>query len=365
MRSQLQLLESAPVADAATQRSMPKHGGSQLPSVTVDAYNCELEDAEGFVGDRACKGAFRRLIESWRKPLRRAGEDPLGDEPSETLSKKQLDEVLLEGDPEAAAVVQSAIEDFAQQLSAVIQRYLKLKAWKGTESIVVGGGLRDSRVGEIAIGRTSVLLKAAGLKIAIEPIEHHPDEAGLLGAAHLVPRWMLEGHDAILAVDIGGTNIRAGVVLLNLKKAADLSKAEVWKSELWRHGEEKEVGRDEAIAKLVAMLEGLLRRASKEKLRLAPFVGVGCPGVIEEDGTIERGAQNLPGKWEGRQFNLPRVLQEAIPSIAEHDTLVLLHNDAVVQGLSAIPAMAEIERWAVLTIGTGLGNAHFTNRTAE
>ena len=29
----------------------------------------------------------------------------------------------------------------------------------------------------------------------------------------------VHGHDGILAVDIGGTNIRAGVVELNLKKA--------------------------------------------------------------------------------------------------------------------------------------------------
>jgi len=47
---------------------------------------------------------------------------------------------------------------------------------------------------------------------------------------------MFEAHDAILAVDIGGTNIRAGVVTLTLKKALDLSKAAVWKLEVWRHG---------------------------------------------------------------------------------------------------------------------------------
>ena len=54
-----------------------------------------------------------------------------------------------------------------------------------------------------------------------------------------MPAWMLTGHDGILAVDIGGTNIRAGVVELRLKKAADLSKAEVWKSELWRHADDE------------------------------------------------------------------------------------------------------------------------------
>ena len=41
-----------------------------------------------------------------------------------------------------------------------------------------------------------------------------------------------KANDAILAVDVGGTNIRAGVVVLNLRKGPDLSKATVWKFEL-------------------------------------------------------------------------------------------------------------------------------------
>ena len=39
-----------------------------------------------------------------------------------------------------------------------------------------------------------------------------------------------------------------------------------------------------------------------------------------------------------------------------------MHNDAVVQGLSELPFMRDVKHWAVLTIGTGLGNASFTNR---
>jgi hypothetical protein len=34
----------------------------------------------------------------------------------------------------------------------------------------------------------------------------------------------------------------------------------------------------------------------------------------------------------------------------------------VVQGLSEVPFMQDVRRWGVLTIGTGLGNARFTNR---
>ena len=59
------------------------------------------------------------------------------------------------------------------------------------------------------------------------------------------------------------------------------------------------------------MLERLIGRAGKEGLRLAPFIGIGCPGIIEADGTIDRGAHNLPGNWESRRFNLPLSLHEA------------------------------------------------------
>jgi hypothetical protein len=103
-------------------------------------------------------------------------------------------------------------------------------------------------------------------------------------------------------------------------------------------------------------------RKSVRKNRDDPL---GDTGVIEEDGSIDRGAQNLPGNWESSKFNLPLVLHEMIPSIAEHEAAIVLHNDAVVQGLSEIPFMQDVERWGILTIGTGLGNARFTNRSAK
>ena len=65
------------------------------------------------------------------------------------------------------------------------------------------------------------------------------------------------------------------------------------------------------------------------EVRLAPVIGIGCPGLIREDGGIERGAQNLPGNWESGN-SLPNEIREAIPSIGEHETLVAMHNDAVV-----------------------------------
>jgi len=264
----------------------------------------------------------------------------------------------------AAALVHGAIEEFAQELAYVTSRFLKTKAWADTERIVVGGGFRQSRVGELAIARTDILLKAEGFEVDLVPIRFDPDEAGLIGCLHLAPSWIFEAHDSILAVDIGGTNIRCGVVETRWKKAPDLSKASVWKFDLWRHAND-EPTREGAVKRLVKMLKGLITAADAEGLKLAPFIGIACPGVINEDGSIEKGAQNLPGNWESSKFNLPGSLAEAIAQIGDHDTAVLMHNDGVAQGLSEVPFMQDVERWGVLTIGTGLGNARFTNRRKD
>jgi len=340
-----------------------QNGASRLPSVEVDSYNIEIKDEDGFLGDRASKRAFQKILDEWRKPVRKNGGDPFGGQESEEISKKELDALLVGDDVEASAIVHSAVEGFAQELAFVTRRFLKTKAWDKTEAIVVGGGFRQSRIGELAIARAGIILKAEGFKIEMVPIRFHPDDAGLIGCAHLAPSWIFEAHDSLLAVDIGGTNIRCGVVETRQKKAPDLSKAQVWASEIWRHADD-EPTRESAVKKLAGMLKDFIAKAEREGLKLAPFIGISCPGVINADGSIEKGAQNLPGNWESSKFNLPASLVEAIPVIGDHDTAVLMHNDGVVQGLSEIPFMQDRKRWGILTIGTGLGNTRFTNRSA-
>ena len=353
------------MADDVLTTGIARHGAARLPSVDVDSFNVELKDDDGgFLGDRACKGAFRKILDDLRKPLKKNGDDPLGDRAAKKISKSELDAALSGEDIGAAAVVHGAIEEFASELAYVTSRILKLKSWTDTQRIVVGGGFRQSRVGELAIARTDILLKAQGFEVDLLPIRFDPDEAGLIGCLHLAPSWIFEGHDSILAVDIGGTNIRCGLVETRWKKAQDLSKAAVWHAELWRHADD-EPTREGAVKRMVKMLKELIDEADKEGLKLAPFIGIACPGVINEDGSIAKGAQNLPGNWESSKFNLPASLVEAIPQIGDHDTAVVMHNDGVVQGLSEVPFMQDVEHWGVLTIGTGLGNARFTNRRKE
>jgi len=349
---------------AAVQDEQPAqilvHGGRVLPAVIVDTYNEVLRDEEGFVGDRASGRAFRAILDDWREKLRAQGEDPFGDTPSWEVSKAKLDKMLAGADPLAAGLVHTVVEEYALELATVVRRFMRLKDWQGTERTVIGGGLSSSHIGELAMGRAAVLLAAEGATLEMRTISHHPDKAGLIGAVQLAPSWVLAGHDAILAVDVGGTNVRVGIVELNMKKG-DLSKVGVWKHLHWRHRGEHP-SREQALDRIGAMARELIEAAEKEKLELAPFVGVGCPGLIDGHGFILTGGQNLPGNWEDRDFHLGREITKRLPKLQGHNAVVVMHNDAVVQGLSEVPNMTDVEHWGVLTIGTGLGNARFTNR---
>lgn len=341
--------------------TMPTNGAADLPNVIVESYNAEIADAAGFIGDRVNKGAFSRMVEEMRAVARRSQhDDPLGAKSTDKLNKTDLDAFLESSDAEARAVIHGAIETFAQAFAGVINRFMQLKGWRDTQAICVGGGFRRSRIGELAIARAELIL-AEQSRLRLMPIANHPDDAGLIGGAYLLPAWMIGSSDAIVAVDIGGTNIRAGIVQFRTDKRGSLVKPKVAKRRMWRHADCKSLKREQVMDELAKMVRQLVDKDASG-LHLAPLVAVGCPGLIDESGTIERGAHNLPGNWHSSRFNLPNEICARVPAIGGHATHAILHNDAVVQGLSEIPRMADYERWSILTIGTGLGNAHFVNK---
>ncbi|HWE73419.1 MAG TPA: hypothetical protein VG328_09690 [Stellaceae bacterium] len=332
-----------------------------LPRVRVDTYGVPLRDGDEQYGDRANKAAFNAILDDWRKRTAKAGGDPLADIPEGGLNKRNLAKLLDSSDIEAAGLVLGSIEAFAREFASVITRFLRLKDWKGTERIAIGGGFRGSRVGELVIGRAAIQLKLDGASVEICPIREHVDEAAMIGVLQLVPNWMLAGHDAILAADIGGTNARVGVVTFNFGRKKGSLHGKVVLAMKWRHEEDETPSRTRAVERLAGAFKSLTRRAQKRGLKLAPFIGIGCPGIINSDGSIKTGGQNLPGNWESDHFNLAQELTKALPRINGEQPLILIHNDAVLQGLSQVPYMGKTKHWGILTIGTGLGNGRFTN----
>ena len=82
------------MADTPAAPAVAPHGSHRLPAVDVDSYNVELKDNEGFIGDRASKGAFRNMIDNIKKTLRKSRDDPLGEEDGDELSKAELDKLF-------------------------------------------------------------------------------------------------------------------------------------------------------------------------------------------------------------------------------------------------------------------------------
>ncbi len=342
------------------------HGAAGLPHTVVVSYNVDVRERGEVLNHRLRRAAFFEALDHVRSVGDAAlAADPFGASVSAEIAQEEFDRILMSRGKRANVLLSAAIDLFAADIAKIASRFVKTRKWSGVERLVIGGGFREGRLAERCIRRARKILKEKKLTIDVRPIRHHPHDAGLIGAAHLVPAWVLRGHTSMLAVDIGGTNLRVGVLKLNLGRAPDLSECRVWQSDIWRHAEDAPK-RTETVDGLLHTLEHFVRRARDSRIALAPLIGIGCPGVINPDGSILRGAMNLPGgNWESERFNLPEAVKQGIGRIGGHEVVAVMHNDAVLQGLSQRPWMNDVKRWGVLTIGTGLGNASFETRGGD
>lgn len=339
---------------------MARHAATRGRAVSIDSWSLALRDPEGgFVGDRASQTAFRELLDQARRVHGTGERDPFGRTPSGGLGKREIDMVLVGGDPDAAHVVHLAVEEYARALSDVIRIFIAQPEWDGVRHIVLGGGFPGHEAGRLAIRRAGRLLRLARSGVHLRLLRHDSDEGGLLGWVQLAPDSVLR-RQAFLAVDIGGTNIRCGIVEPRLASDRTGGQARVLEHAQWRHAGDPP-DRDAAMRRLGAMLNGLSAHARTRGIDLAPFVGIACPGEPDRAGHLRAGTQNLPGDWDAEDFFLAQALGEWLEPVRGCAPRILLHNDAVVQGLSERPRMRNLRRWGVLTIGTGLGNAAYTN----
>ena len=339
----------------ANQRHL-EHGARTIGRVKITGYSLELQDEDGYVGDKASQSAFREILSDLAEHVRAANSQAFDELDIANASHEELDRLALGHDSAASRTIIVAIADFANGLADVIERFRARPSWRDVERIALGGGFKESAIGRLAIRQASHLLARRGQPIGLRTLHFDADDAGLIGWANMLPDGVAESGDAILAIDIGGTNVRCGVVQLGSKLRVSLR-------DKWKHSEDGAQQTD-LVEGIVAMLRRMIEQAESKQIMLAPFIGIACPGVVSADGSILRGAQNLPGDWNDASFHLPRRLIENIPTLRDRPTIALLHNDAVAQGLSELAFMADVQRWAILTIGTGLGNASFENIAA-
>ena len=324
--------------------------------IRIDGHSAKLPDPENvgsFLGDRVSGRAFVKLFKQHCKKCKLKAE--------RKLSEGDIDRLLEDGDAVEERAVRDVAVEFGGRLAEVIKLFLKSSYWRRTDRIVIGGGMASRHVGDIVIHAAQSRLMKSHPGLELERIHHHPNEAGLVGSVHLIPPSRTHGKDGMLAVDIGGSKVRAGIVEFGERKSGLLADARVWRVEVWRHAKARASQR-KLIKMIAELLSTLIEEAEKSEFRLTPLVRVGVPGDIDKDGYILAGAHNLPGDWEDPSFNLPLELAAKLPKIGGEPASVSIHNDAVIQGLAELPFMRDVKYWGIFTIGSGLGNAHFTNR---
>ncbi|MCZ7585712.1 MAG: ROK family protein [Deltaproteobacteria bacterium] len=142
--------------------------------------------------------------------------------------------------------------------------------------------------------------------------------------------------EVALAVDLGGTAIKAGLVdgqgafLRQIESAT---------------GDDLSV--DAVVRNLVAVMHGLKNHADKENLTIVG-AGVGVPGGLDRDRRVVTQSPNFPGWYD---VPLKEKLEEYLP-FPFH-----LENDANLAALgeSWIGAGRGVETLALFTLGTGVG----------
>ena len=210
----------------------PRTAPSACPAWTSTAITSRSRTRPASSATAPARRAFTAILDKWREPLRKLDEDPFGEKSSAGHQQEEADRPAdrrRPGGRRAGAWRHRGIRAGARRRHPPLPARQGLARYRGHHHRrrLPERPRRRDRAGRAPRCCSKPRTRT---RVSLRPIGHHPDDAGLIGALHLFPSWMIEAHDGIIAVDIGGTNIRAGVVASNLKKSPDLAKADVWKS---------------------------------------------------------------------------------------------------------------------------------------
>lgn len=144
--------------------------------------------------------------------------------------------------------------------------------------------------------------------------------------------------DHYIGCDLGGTNIKAGIV--DLKSGSVLTSSST--PTLAKEGPEA------VMERMIELIRSLIETSGIEKSSLQGL-GVSAPGVLDPERGITLFLPNFPGKW--RDVPLGRTLSDALR------LPVFILNDvrAITYGEYKFGAGRGVNRLACYAIGTGIG----------
>ena len=147
--------------------------------------------------------------------------------------------------------------------------------------------------------------------------------------------------ELIIGVDLGGTNIKAGVVSLRGKVQKRI-----------KVPTESGQGGEKVMENIKKTVHQLLNGLDKENIL---GIGMGTPGVVDlKTGVLLGGSENLPG-WAGTPIKPELEKEFSLPSFADNDVNVVTLGEHW-QG-----AGKGIENLFCLTLGTGIGGGIVIN----
>lgn len=147
-----------------------------------------------------------------------------------------------------------------------------------------------------------------------------------------------------IGIDLGGTNIAAGLVdetgklIFSVKRPTDTQR-----------------GRDAIVEDMCAMAMELVAEAEKRGLPRPAAIGVGVPCVVDKSMALIHTAANLGAGWV--DVPLKRLMEDVT------GLKVWLDNDGNLAGLAEhqAGALKGVENGLLLTLGTGIGGGFILN----
>lgn len=148
---------------------------------------------------------------------------------------------------------------------------------------------------------------------------------------------------AAIGIDIGGTNIKAGIV----DESGEIIRVAHFPTEVSK-------GKPSIIDNIIAQVRSFQTDAAADRIDIVG-VGVGTAGYVDTTGTVAGATANIPG-WGGTDFAKEVGSAVGLPVSADNDA------NAFAVGECWVGAGATWDTFLAVTLGTGIGGCLIADR---